>query len=125
MHVSRKKRWGHYGPAESVTAGQGKGVIVVNGYRRLWDPGHPLAMKGGYIQEHRSVLYAKIGPGAHSCNWCDEAVSWAPPGIRQDYDGVLVVDHVDGERSNNDPANLVPSCTACNIKRANAARLTR
>jgi hypothetical protein len=33
-----------------------------------------------------------------------------------DFD-VLVADHVDGSRTNNDPSNLVPSCIACNMQR--------
>ena len=125
MHISRKKRWGHYGPAEAVTAAQGEGVIVVNGYRRLWDPLHPLAMKGGYVPQHRAVLYALIGPGEHECHWCGVSVAWGTTGMKACYKGVLVVDHVDGDKSNNGGSNLVPSCSACNINRSNEARLTR
>ncbi len=29
----------------------------------------------------------------------------------------LVVDHLDGNTHNNDPANLVPSCQRCNIRK--------
>lgn len=29
--------------------------------------------------------------------------------------GALVVDHLDGDKANNDIANLVPSCNTCNL----------
>lgn len=75
---------------------------------------------GGYeIQyrqkRHRLILLDKIGPGEHPCHWCGRMVSWdktAP----QDEDA-LVVDHLDSNKRNNDPANLVPSCHACNTSR--------
>lgn|SRR6185369_2727874 len=31
--------------------------IVSHGYIHLFEPNHPLAMKNGYVREHRKVLY--------------------------------------------------------------------
>ena len=81
------------------------------GYRDLhMQQGHPLARSGGLLGEHRKVLYDKIGPGEHPCYWCGRTLSWGG------LDGI-VVDHIDEDRLNNDPNNLVPSCNPCNIGR--------
>lgn len=80
-----------------------------SGYFRIKSPGHPLAWRGlDWVHEHRAVLYNEIGPGPHSCHWCGVSVDW-----RTD----LVVDHLDGARLRNEPANLVPSCGPCNLHR--------
>jgi hypothetical protein len=85
------------------------------GYRMLTGQIHPLAKSGGVL-EHRKVLYDLIGPGPHACHWasrygCEETgLAWSD-GAR------LVVDHLDGNRMNNHPDNLVPSCTRCNSSR--------
>jgi len=71
-------------------------------------PGHPLAGRKGRVALHRVVLFSKIGPGKHKCHWCGKEVSWARG---------LQVDHLDWDKSNNDPNNLVPSCGHCNIDR--------
>lgn len=88
--------------------------------------GHPLAWgRGVVVSQHRAVLWDKIGPGEHSCHWCGCRLVWAPTklplpsGISR-----LIVDHLDNDRQNNDPANLVPACSACNTLRStpNAGR---
>lgn len=74
------------------------------GYIFLLLPDHPLA-NGRWVYEHRVALYEKLGPGPQECWWCGRAISWEEN---------LDVDHLDYDRSNNDPSNLVPSCRACN-----------
>jgi HNH endonuclease len=59
------------------------------------------------------VLYDKIGPGEHGCHWCPRRVHWDGVGILR-----LVADHLDDDRWNNDPENLVSSCRTCNSNRA-------
>ena len=87
-------------------------------YVFVWDPTHPLAPRNGMVYEHRRVLYAEIGPGNHACHWCGQQVAW------HKGDGLprLVVDHLDENHANNDPANLVPSCSGCNANRQNMNR---
>jgi hypothetical protein len=80
-------------------------------YKTVHLPGHPLAYtSGASIWEHRAVLYDKIGPGSHHCFHCGAVVEWTH-GIRV---GGLVVDHLDNDKRNNSPENLVPSCNRCN-----------
>ena len=71
---------------------------------------HPLADSHYKVAEHRAVLYSKIGPGPHPCFWCGQMLSW---GGREG----ICSDHLDHDLSNNDPMNLVPSCSSCNSKR--------
>lgn len=78
--------------------------------------GHTLAHADGRTRVHRLVLFEAIGPGRHKCHWCDTVVEWnGSPN--------LIADHVDGDTWNNDPSNLVPSCSRCNSSRR-AARST-
>lgn len=85
-------------------------VCINNGYVFLSGQDHPLSRRGA-VYEHRKVLYDKIGPGVHQCYWCSRDLEW---GGR----GGLQADHLDGDRLNNNPDNLVPSCTGCNMKRS-------
>jgi len=95
---------------------QAAGVWVDRyGYRILtmqW--GHPLVTANGELKEHRKVLYDAIGPGPHECHWgCGKVLEWIAP-----QGQIVCVDHLDGDRLNNDPQNLVPSCVRCNWGRA-------
>ena len=89
--------------------------VTDQGYRVLTgQQGHPLVDKNGSVGEHRAVLYAKIGPDPHPCYWgCGKTVYWFSPYRLT----VLCADHVDSDRLNNDPENLVPSCFKCNWDR--------
>lgn len=83
-----------------------------DGYRILTgQQGHLLADRSGGLCEHRKVLYDEIGPGPHECYWgCGRVLSWGgKSGIN--------VDHLDDDKLNNDPDNLVPSCGPCNRQR--------
>lgn len=91
-------------------------------YTKLYSPGHPLADERGAIGEHRAVLFAKLGPGRHPCHWCGTIVEWRPVGAALEQ-GSLRADHLDGDRRNNDPANLVPSCNGCNVRRGKQDRI--
>lgn len=86
------------------------GFCIDNGYMLLTGSTHPLARRGS-VFEHRKVLYDAIGPGPHQCHWCSKTLEW---GGRYG----LQADHLDGDRLNNDPENLVPSCPGCNMKRS-------
>ena len=87
-------------------------------YHYVRSKGHPLAPYGASVQEHRLILYDKIGPGSHPCHWCGKVVEWKVRKRTDTTNGSLMVDHLDENRKNNDPGNLVPSCTGCNAKRS-------
>ena len=84
------------------------------------DADHPLSQSLSKCRRyakayvHRLVLYEKIGPGEHACHWCSKLISW------DNKRGPLrlMADHVDGDKWNNTPDNLVPACWRCNGRRA-------
>jgi hypothetical protein len=80
-------------------------------YRSVTANGHPLAGKSRVMLLHRKLLFDRIGPGSHPCHWCGEPVEWR---VGRPTIGSLVVDHVDHDKLNNAPENLVPSCNPCN-----------
>lgn len=89
-----------------------------SGYVRVMVKGHPLADRSGYVLEHRQVLYDRLGPHPQSCYWCGVQVAWAPGPFRKGASRLrLVVDHLDGNKANNSPENLVVACNDCNGNR--------
>ena len=85
-----------------------------NGYLLTSNPTHPLAWASGVVPVHRAVLYDAIGPGTHPCHWCGVDITWE---VRKGP-GALEADHLNAIRSDNRRENLVPSCAACNRRRA-------
>lgn len=93
-----------------------------NGYRLIPSTTHPLATDG-YVREHRAALWDHCGFGSAdpftaliACHWCRHPIPWrsrAKPAWRHSVN----VDHLDGDRVNNDPTNLVASCGWCNANR--------
>lgn len=113
MHLRRMIRLGSPGEIAPRRAPNGRGWLNASGYRMRYLPEHPLATNSGHVFEHRVALYEKIGAGEHSCWWCNRTVSWEfswPASL-----SALVVDHLDRDRDNNAPENLVPSCQPCNV----------
>lgn len=93
-------------------------------YKQIQIPEHPLAKSNGMVSLHRAVLFAKIGPGSpHSCHWCGKNVYWIKADVGFDGSSYLVVDHLDGDKTNNQPGNLVPSCNGCNSLRQRGWRI--
>lgn len=76
---------------------------------------------GCQFYKHRLILFAKIGPGEHPCHHCGKLVSW-DVSLRDDHTRALVADHLDFDKLNNEPANLVPSCNLCNSTRSDSQR---
>ena len=105
-------RWYRHGDP-TVTLLTGKPWKGTHGYLVGRRRGHPIADKNGDVFIHRMVLFDKIGYGPHWCHWCGRHVQWRAS---------LDADHVDANRLNNDPANLVPSCRWCNRSRSAHAR---
>lgn len=117
LHHERVINSGSAGPASLLIRPAGTGSIT-NGYLRLTMRDHPISSDAGLVLAHRLVLFEKIGPGEHPCNWCGTNVSWDKR-HPLDADG-LTADHLDFDRLNNDPSNLVPSCGSCNAGRRQA-----
>lgn len=92
---------------------RGTGTIRVDGYIQMKESGHPVSTAGGYLFLHRKVLWHKIGPGVHLCFHCATSIEW--------FKG-LECDHLDHNKQNNDPENLVPCCRSCNRARWNRGK---
>lgn len=86
-----------------------------DGQRMRRVPSHPLAPPSGTVAECRLVLYDKIGGGSHPCRWCEKVVTWMPGA--KNHPDALVADHLDWDKHNNVPENLVASCRICNAHR--------
>lgn len=115
MHYLRLRKVGSVGTPERLRAIRGAGSIDVYGYRVIGGTGHPLAHAQGKVPEHRAVLYDAIGPGKHPCNWCSKTLTWDGPAATR-----INADHLDDDRLNNTPRNLVPACLRCNTSRGRA-----
>ncbi|MFJ8687370.1 HNH endonuclease [Micromonospora wenchangensis] len=89
-----------------------RGTISPQGYRQLYIADHPLVPTKGMVFEHRAVMWTVLGDGMHSCHWCGQDLYWFGS-----FPNKLIVDHIDGNRLNNAPANLVPACKTCNGSR--------
>lgn len=112
MHYSRLRKQGAAGPAERRRGPNGSGHVNAEGYRVLNQPDHPLAVAQGKVLEHRAVLFAALGPGPQQCHWCTKPLTWqGRPSER------VCVDHLNWNRLDNTPGNLVASCLACNTQR--------
>lgn len=113
MHWQRLQANGD--PEATQVGERGAGhVRPSSGYRTVYRPGHPLAKTDGKVLEHRAVLFDAIGPGAHMCHWCLAVITWdAPYPTRR----ALVGDHLNFQRSDNRPENLVPCCVSCSARR--------
>lgn len=103
-HYMRQRRNGNtksqYERAEEFSAHSG-------GYLLAKAKGHPLSLGGMRAYAHRVAFHEANGEGPFSCYWCGVGVSWAD----------MHVDHLDDDKHNNDPKNLVASCPVCNMQR--------
>ncbi|EDJ2117581.1 HNH endonuclease [Salmonella enterica subsp. enterica serovar Kentucky] len=105
-HYFRMMRYGTY---ELTKHGKGKGISAnAKGYVMIKEPSHPLAMKNGFVYEHRKAVYAKFGEHLPPCELCGKYVTWANAHI----------DHKDDRVNNNNPDNLRVLCNACNVMRS-------
>ena len=116
MHAARYYR--HGDPMIVLLDGSAR-TPGSHGYVTLVRRGHPLADAGGRVYEHRLVLWEQVGGTDQECAWCGDTVAW----FAQVRSRRLVVDHVDTNRSNNSPTNLVPACHPCNVRRTGLYKL--
>lgn len=84
------RRLGKLGLIKPATGADGrngkKGTVYINGYPAVYDPSHPRAKSNGYVREHILVAEKMLG--------------------RPLEDGE-VVHHIDFDKENNDPQNLM------------------
>jgi hypothetical protein len=112
MHYYRKRRTGS---VDIIKRSRAKNNYSKD-YIKLHEMNHPMSCsKNGMIYEHRKVLFDKIGWGPHKCFWCGEDIDWMPG--ERNKKGCLVVDHFNGNKRDNESANLIPSCHRCNAMR--------
>ncbi len=104
-HYFRFRRYGTY---DLTKKGKIKYRLTnPDGYQRLYEPTHPLSTKGGYVYEHRMVVYDKYGVDLPDCELCGNKTDW----------NTCVIDHKDDDVTNNFPDNLRPVCNWCNTSR--------
>ncbi len=80
-------------------------------YRARVLRGHPLADARGRVYAHRVALYDSIPVDPIPCFWCGAPLTWGVD---------LFVDHLNHDRHDNAPTNLVPACNGCNAGRTSA-----
>jgi len=94
-------------------APRGRPQATVKDQRMRAAKSHPIAPPSGVVAVSRLVLYDKIGPGPHPCNWCGGEVDWKTGLVA----GALIADHLNWDREDDRPENLVPACNPCNVNR--------
>jgi hypothetical protein len=110
MHLTRIRRHGDPHTTLRPNWNTGNGWIDAHGYRRFAARNHPLSTTNGAgVAEHRLVLHAKLGAGEHPCHWCGRPLRWGRD---------LRAHHVNGDRDDNRPANIVPACASCILQRS-------
>lgn len=77
------------------------------GYLFVKAKGHPRAGDRSRAYAHRVAFSDANGEGPFACHWCAKEVTWAN----------MHVDHLDDNKQNNDPKNLVAACPVCNMQR--------
>lgn len=77
---------------------------VASGYVMLIRKGHPLANHKGHVYEHRFVAHETHSGCCPPCHWCGIDLAWES----------AVVDHLNEDRADNRPENLVVACSSCN-----------
>ena len=106
MHYFRFMRTGSYElPPKPVRKEK---THNAKGYQMLFMPEHPLAMKNGYVYEHRYVMYQHIGEDLGICEFCGCSLDWKN----------CHVDHTDNDIKNNNLDNLRVICRGCNVMRS-------
>jgi hypothetical protein len=112
-HYNRFRKYGD--PSVLLRRPNGSGTVRANGYVQVYMPAHPLAGSSGFVMEHRVAYFDAVAGADQACRWCGLSVTWSLSW--PEHAEALTVDHLDYDRANNHPANLVASCGACNSTR--------
>lgn len=108
LHLGRQKR--------GLPFDYSPPVLAKKRYKMRMRPKHPLADRRGRVYEHRAVLFDCLSGGRLPCFWCGTPLEWLVN---------LFVDHLNHDRHDNRPENLVPSCNGCNAGRTSKNPRTR
>ena len=109
MHAARLSRKGNLGSAGYAKGGGHADYLGSDGYVLEFNSQHPAACSGR-IRQHQRIFYDKHPADTPLiCYWCGCNLRWDN----------FHVDHLDNDRSNNDPENLEASCETCNPQRGN------
>lgn len=81
--------------------------ITKSGYVMVIRVGHPMARNRGQVYEHRLVAYDAHGGECPGCYWCGKGLEWQ----------AAVVDHLNEDKQDNRPENLLVCCNNCNRAR--------
>jgi hypothetical protein len=95
------------GTVETIAKKRRHSYRQESGYVLISNPEHPLSGSGGYVAEHRMVMYDLQGEGPHPCFWCGKSLTWKR----------INIDHLNEVKDDNRPENLVISCHRCNEAR--------
>lgn len=101
-HYTRMRRTGTLDARKVVGR-----YVTGSGYIKVLRRGHPMADANGHAFEHRVVAFEDAGGVCPSCFWCGCDLDW----------GSAVVDHLNENKQDNRPDNLVVSCNDCNRAR--------
>lgn len=101
-HYSRVRRTGSYEAREVIGR-----YVTGSGYIKVLRHGHPMADAKGHVFEHRLVAFEEANGACPSCFWCGCRLEWES----------AVVDHLNEDKQDNKPTNLVVSCNDCNRAR--------
>lgn len=104
-HYHRMWRTGKY---EKTPKGRVYRTSNAKGYQMLYEPNHPLAMKNGYVYEHRKLAHDN-NLFRSECDKCGKKITW----------GQTHIDHIDEQITNNSISNLRCLCRGCNTHRFN------
>lgn len=108
-HYTRQLRHGSMHPTRAQPRSVHPGA---QGYMVQHNPDHPLADANGTVYYHRLVMWDRLDGQPTTCAFCARAIGWSVPGGDS-----ISVEHLDGDRQNNHPLNLVAACFSCNAKR--------
>lgn len=103
-HYMRMRR---NGTTESQYARMPETCDHSGGYLLVKAKGHPRSLGGARAYAHRVAFTEANGEGPFTCYWCQKPVTWAD----------MHVDHLNDDKHDNRPVNLVASCGVCNQQR--------
>jgi hypothetical protein len=94
-------------------------------YFSVYLPKSPMANKNGEVPAHRLICWLSHGAPYYSeCTYCDYPILWKMRvNVNHAQQKVVNVDHLNSDKLDNRPTNLVPACCWCNANREWASEI--